>query len=711
MKVPYFILFGLFALIVIPLNAYAQETVSSYSLDGTTIIEIQNNSDEDIYSVRMWGGEGFNFETFKTERGWFGDLNAAGVLIFKSPAPIKSGESVKFGVKTNISNPGINWKTLDNDENQIEAGKVLASQMPDFVKTSKQPVQVPDGNPVSTIGINSDSTFRTVPDKPNVGSLFRLTGDSFGASQEFDFYIDSTKIGSFVTDKNGHFITTMKVPEDQKEGRIDLKIKDKENNETTQSIRIKQGQKIVSVRDIVPLTVKGIPEIAHRGDFVDVHGTGTPTGAITSTIVAVNGEGDVFSSKIAEIDNKGDWKLTKPIPIPLDMPFGVYEILITDGREEIKKRMTIESDKVIVISPFTTKYELGETMIFNGTALPNIPLEIIIENPLGSEVFSDIIQMDKTGDVSFEYKIDFADKKGTYTVIATQEKEKEFIFVGVGQLPTIPVLIEFDKLNYKSSETANIILVGKSSEIIKMLILNPSDQPKEEAISITLGPDGTADYQLNLSGYSSGVYTAVISKGSSQSTESFSVGLLTGSGDISVKTTKMEYLPSDSIVIIGQTDPNVLLSISLVDPDGKTVKEKDTFSSKEGVISESSFKFPSDAQPGIWEVYARSGSNFYSHTVDIIPSLAEGLIVTIEEGMRIDGIGDTIQIRVQGAQSTLEFEIQSADGKVLETFTSNPSKTGELSQPWIIPKGTPVGTYTLIIYDMNNSIETDFEIQ
>ena len=37
-------------------------------------------------------------------------------------------------------------------------------------------------------------------------------------------------------------------------------------------------------------------------------------------------------------------------------------------------------------------------------------------------------------------------------------------------------------------------------------------------------------YSLNLDGYSSGVYTAVISKGSTQSTEIFAVGLQTGSG-------------------------------------------------------------------------------------------------------------------------------------------------------------------------------------
>ena len=46
--------------------------------------------------------------------------------------------------------------------------------------------------------MTTESTFRIVPDKPNVGSTIRVTGDNFGESQEFDFFIDTQKIGSFI---------------------------------------------------------------------------------------------------------------------------------------------------------------------------------------------------------------------------------------------------------------------------------------------------------------------------------------------------------------------------------------------------------------------------------------------------------------------------------------------------------------------------------
>ena len=79
--------------------------------------------------------------------------------------------------------------------------------------------------------MTSESTFRIIPEKPNVGSSIRVTGDNFGSSQNFDFYIDTKKIGSFVTDENGHFMTTMKIPDEQNADRVDFKVKSEEGDE------------------------------------------------------------------------------------------------------------------------------------------------------------------------------------------------------------------------------------------------------------------------------------------------------------------------------------------------------------------------------------------------------------------------------------------------------------------------------------------------
>ena len=696
----------LFSITIISIpDAFAEDiTANSIGLEETVIVEFTNDSNEEINTFRIWLGSDFNFKSFKTEKGWVGEKTPQGVIIFTTPEPIKKGESVKFGIKADNKNPGVNWKALDSKGVQQGTGKVLPKELPKVVENT----QIKPGLTPTGAGILSDSVFRIVPEKPNVGSSIRVTGDNFGASHEFDFYIDNSKIGSFVTDENGHFMTTMKIPENQDADRVDFKVKDKDGEEKKISLRIGQVENRIPETDSIKLTLKGIPNVIHRGDFLEISGTGDPNGAITGEIR--NPDGDIINSRTAEIDSKGNWKLAEPIIIPLDTPFGKYTATITDGRDSILKSWTVESDKKIIIAPYNLKFEPGEVMKFNGTALPNKPIEIILEDPLGKELFSDIIQLDESGFVEFEYATEQSSAKGTYTLIATQEKDTEFIFAGLGQLPSIPVNLEFDELNYSTSDTAIISITGKASEIVSLLIIDPSDKPKGDSISITLGGDGTAEYQLDLSGYASGVYSAVISKGTAQSSEVFTVGLQTGSGDIQINTTKLDYAPGDSILILGDTGANVLLTISLADPDGNIVKEKDTFSNKDGKISEGTFRIPSDGKGGMWTINAKSGANFDTIEVEVISTIVEGLQITVEEGINIPGVGDSMQIKIVGVSQTTQIEIISADGEIIDSLEFIASSGGEINQPWIIPKDTEPGTYTIKVSDAFTSGESTFVI-
>jgi len=696
------LLFSL-VLIAIPSNAYAEEVnVKSFAFEETTIIEFTNNSDEVINTFRIWLGSDFSFKSFKTEKGWVGEKTPQGVIIFTSSETIKPGESVKFGVKTDKAKPGINWKALDKGDKQIGIGKVLSGELP--------PVQEQDQSIENTgAGISTESIFRIVPEKPNIGSSIRVTGDKFGASQEFDFFIDSKKIGSFETDSNGHFMTTMKIPENQKADRADFKIKDKDGEEKTISLRIGEIENRIPESENIKLTIKGLPDVVHRGDFLEIFGTGNPGSAITAEIAT--SEGEIINSRTAEIDSKGNWELSEPIIVALDTPFGKYSATITDGRQNILKHWTVESDKVIIIAPSSLKFEPGEIMKFNGTALPNKSIEIVLEDPLGKEVFADIIQIDESGFVEFEFPTTQSTAEGTYTLIATQGKEKEFIFAGIGQLPSIPVNLEFDKLSYKAGETAIISLVGKGSDIVSLLIIDPSDKPKGDAISITLQPDGRGAYSLNLDGYASGVYAAVISKGSTQNTEIFAVGLQTGSGKIEINTTKIDYLPGDSILILGDTAANTLLTVTLIDPDGNEIKVKETFSDKNGKISESSFRIPSAAKDGMWVINAKSGSNFDTVEIEVLATLIEGMQISIDEGIVIPGFGKTITIKVIGAAQTVEIKIIAEDGEIIDTLSFPASSQGEINQPWIIPKETEPGIYTVNATDAFDSATTTFELE
>jgi len=697
--------------ILIPSNVYAEEiNVKSFSFEETTIIEFTNDADEDVNTFRIWLGSDFSFKSFKTEKGWVGEKNPQGVIIFTSSETIKPGESVKFGVKTDKEKPGINWKALDKGDNQMDIGKVLPGELPEVIQNTKpkQDQILENTGP----GVSTDSTFRIIPDKPNVGSSIRVTGDKFGVSQEFDFYIDSKKIASFKTDENGHFMTTVKIPEDLKADRVDFKIQDKYGEEKKVSLRIGEVESRIPGENI-KLTIEGIPDVIHRGDFLEISGTGEPSGVITAEVI--NSDGEFINSRTAKIDSKGNWELEELIVIPFDTPFGEYSATISDGKnDDIIINWTVETDKVILIEPTKSMFIAGGLIKFNGTVLPNIPLELILEDSLGNERTSDIINVDDKGFVEFEYQtVENVDKEGTWTLIATQEKNKELIFVGYGEPLSIPIKIEFDKSNYKTTETAIITLTGGKSDKLSLIIITPSGNVKEE-ISVQLEPDGRGKHNLELKGFTVGVYSAVIKKAGIESTARFSVGLQTGSGEIEANVTKLQYNPGESILFLGETNPNVLLTAILLDPNNNETKKIEFPSDKEGKFNEGSFRIPSEALPGIWKIKISSGSNFYDIDINVSSTQYEGIMVSVIEGETLGGIGKNMIIMVDGARqkTTVLIEIFSQDGLVIDdSLQCISTENSSCEVPWLIDKDLALGTYIVKVNDSIGSAETTFEIQ
>ncbi|MEE9535268.1 MAG: biofilm-associated protein, partial [Nitrosopumilaceae archaeon] len=77
-------------------------TAKSIGFEETTIIEFKNSegSKSNIDTIRMWLGSDYSFKSFKTEKGWIGEKTPQGVIVFTTTKPIKAGEVVKFGLKT-----------------------------------------------------------------------------------------------------------------------------------------------------------------------------------------------------------------------------------------------------------------------------------------------------------------------------------------------------------------------------------------------------------------------------------------------------------------------------------------------------------------------------------------------------------------------------------------------------------------------------------
>lgn len=673
-------------------------TAKSIGFEETTIIEFKNNVPSSNFdTIRMWLGADSSFKSFKTEKGWIGEKTPAGVIVFTTTKPIKHGEIVKFGIKTDKPKPGINWKVFDVNEKQIGTGKTLVTD-----SVGVEPEEGSKNGP----GVTDSSSFRLIPEKPNVGSSMRVTGDNFGANQKLDFYIGSKKITSFETDNEGKFMITSKVPEDQNPGRIDFMVKDSLNNEKSISLRIgDEGDRVTSDKEI-PLTMSAIPSIIFRGDIVKITGTGMPGSTITASIK--DPEGNVITTNATDVDFDGKWEYVGAVAP--DAPFGKHTAEITDGTNTILRTWTVESSKVIEVNPSNIRYEPGETIIFNGTALPNQELEISVEDPQGNEFYSDFLDVDASGDVSFEFPTEQSSSEGTYIVFLSQGDQAEIVLIGLGELPVEQLVVKPDQLNYASGSKAIFEIQGPPSSTISLLIIDPSDKNKFSD-SVTLLPDGSAQYELDLSGYGTGVYSVVLTRGNAQTSDIFSVGLQTGSGEINVRTTKDTYERGETILILGSSAENILLTLTLTDPDGNVEKTKETFTNSDGVFSENSFRIQNDAKLGVWIINAKSGPNFDTTEITVIGTEEEGMVVFVKDIVP-SPTGKIVTVSGYGAviDQNVVLQIFSDDGEEVVELSVRSTGIGEFQIPWVASKDLGPGKYTIKAHDAKNEAETTFDL-
>jgi hypothetical protein len=709
-----FVLFSVL-LIFIPTNVYADEiSITGVGLEETTILTLKNDSTYNINTLRIWLQGDFNFESFKTENGWVGEKNQAEVIIFTSSEVIEAGESVKFGIKTDKINPIINWKAVNEKDEVIKTGITdyrgtipSVKVNPDITIDNTNTPQIKNNNGE----IFPDSTFKIIPDKPNSGSTIRVIGEYFDSSQEFDFYVNQEKIGDFKTNTDGSFVTTMKIPKIDSDERTEFKVKNNQGQEKILSIRIGNDQNRILEDENVSLTVEGINDIVNRGNNLKIYGTAIPNKSIIVKIL--DPQQDITNTRTTTSDSQGKWELSENVLIPWDAPFGKYSITVSDGNKEILKNWQVQTDKIVVVNPSKIFFKSGDLMKFNGTAVPNNQVEIILEDSFGNEIFTKNIDVDELGNLEFEYQTkENDDEEGTWTIIATQGNEKEFIYFGYGEMGTIPINFEFDKSNYKSSDTAIIDFLGKPSENLTMLIISPAGNIKNidglKEISIQLRADGRSTYELKLSGYESGIYTAVVKKSGVETTETFSVGLQIGSGNIEANITKTEYQQGESILILGNTNPNSLMTITLVDPNGSQIKSLEIPSDSVGTFTENRFKVPDDAIAGKWEIKIVSGTNSENMEFNVHTTNAEGITVNIPKEVKAE---ELLEIKVITTfKTSIIVEITDDSGESIGKISCNTTKEFVCEVFWTVPKNTLPGTYTATIDDAKNSRQVTFDV-
>ncbi len=730
-------------------HAYAQQqqqqqdvTVSSISVGGTNLITLTSSENApDVSMLRLWlnSDSGAVFKSFKTEIGWTGQKTPQGVVVFTTEVPLKPGGSVKFGVETDAAVSGINWKAVGQDGAEVATGRVTPGEMPEIDDAQPPdgagdpgtgvpppppppPIQPPPTQtPPPTQGITSESDFRIIPLKPSVGATIRVAGEEFGPNTHYDFYINNRILGGFMTGADGAFVTTVKLPSNLQADRVNFAARSIEGDEVVRSLRLGPaeqrpqlggGQGLGGQQSA--LGISGIAETVKIGDRIVMEGSGRPGSAL---VLYVTGpDGDQIKSNIVKVDGSGSWSVSEAFLVGADMEIGSYNTVITDGFASESRSWSVVIEEGIKIASSKLKYDRSDVMQFNITTINSEPLKVHLENPNNIVIYSDIIRTNGSDSVAFDYETSFSDAEGTYTLIATQGDYKQFLFVGINELPKVKIRFDLDKVNYKFSDVAIISIAAKPSDTIRLNILDSSDNIKYTE-SLTVQSDGRGVVVLDLDGFDDGIYTAELEKGTEKTSKEFTIGLQSSISSIEVVPIKPPYYRGEQFLVSVDTgDAKVPLTITMTDPDGEVVTTKETFSTTIRVDKDvdsskalEQLMIPSHGTFGTWTITASSGGSSHSVQVEVIPESMSIQVLGIKSE---HSIGRYIDIMVVGAEQSVWIQVSAQDGTPIGS-EQKISITGEkvASAKWAIPDDVPPGTYVLKARDTHdNTAETEIEL-
>ena len=680
------VLFSVSFFLISDNTAYAENEiiVSSVGFENSTVLEFKNNrgNNVEIDSVRIWLSGENSFQSFKTEKGWMGKNTPQGVVIFTSENSIGPGENVKFGIKTLVGKPSINWKALDSNGNVIQTAQILTEIQGNEVTSV---TDIPTINQPESVGMKDESSFRLIPEKVAPGSDFRVVGKNFIPNQSLTFYINDNLTKSFYTDKNGSFLITSKTSEKIETERTKFSITDSVGAEKEISLRLIGTEKRVVVQTS-ELVLANTPATVKRGDTIILEGSGTPD--TTLTITSQQSIGTISIDTITTKSN-GAWSFENLIPP--DLKLETVTIIISDGKSEISRNIEVISSKKITISSEEMRYELGDEIRFSGNAIANKDLLLSLEDPRGAEVYTDLINVDSSGIVNFGIPISKTAMKGTYILYVNQGDEESISVVGIGEDPTQVIVVNTSKLNYASNEKIAVTIQGEPNSVASLLVI---DEASKEKLSETveLGADGFYIYEVNASDLSSGSFTIEVRQGNARGDTVFTIGLTSGSGPIQMQTTKNEYNPGESILVMGNTGKNSLITIALHDPQDNLLKRIETFSNKEGAFRTDKFRIPYDPEIGEWTVKAKSGGNIAEFKFTVSKEL-EGVLVLVDKESLQYTFSEIVTISGAGTTpgTTVEIEFFNSDGTMVDSLLIYSTNTGEYRTSWIVPNDIESG--------------------
>ena len=586
----------LFTIFSLPEAAAADTiSVSAKGLSNTIILEILNdkNNTSNIKVINVWVSTDNSFKSFEVEPGWTGNEKANGqMIVFSASKALNPGESVKFGLITDKKTSGINWKAIDENGNTIDKKKVKVQEITESPIIFEKETET---GQTQEFKKSAETTLKIFPEKIRIDSHVRLVGTGFDSNQLLQLYINDVLFETILADNQGNFKTTITTPSSLGIGVSNFVIIDEFNNTTTTEVKIEEQLNRFLDTEL-NFGVTSFNQKIKADDTFSVSGSAPPNTGVILTFK--NESGVIEKYRVVNVDSRGAWNFEEVIGANVGL--GKKTILFQNLTAKLEHGLTIKSTSLINIAPQKTQYDPGNTITFIGEAEPNNNLEIIIKNQDRIIIHTDDIIVDATGNINYKFPTDTGFERGTYIIIINQGDSSYASLFGVGTPSSQQLIITMNKLNFKTTTNAIINIVGPPLTKISILVTDQSGN-EELTSSVTTDLTGHGHGVLNLNSLSAGVYTAIALKGNLQDTTKFSVGLTTGSGQITFSSTKDVYAPGDRVLILGKTGSNAILAISLIDPQNNTIRTQEIFSDSNGQFS-NTFRIPIDAETGIWKI-------------------------------------------------------------------------------------------------------------
>jgi len=696
------LVFSIFTLLSISeVNAEEIISVNAISYENTIIIEFENESTYKIKTIRMWLGGDKSFESFKTEPGWgHGNFYDGRLLVFTSTNMLKPGESVKFGLTTIEKVNAINWKALDQNENEIDTRKTSTQEISQTISSYVEE----EGKTIEEVKEGGGDLYgskKFIPEKIRAGSDIRLIGNGFGSEKNLKLYLDNTILKSVKTDEQGNFLTTISIPETYKVGTSEFFIKDEYENFQSSNIYIEESKN--RFLKTTKFQVNNFPAKIGHNELLTISGNAYPQSAV---ILAFENNDRVLEKvRVVTANSNGEWIFEEITD--RNESIGEKFVIFKNNQDKTTKNLVVQSGNLIEISASATRYNVGETVSISGTSEPNKNTTIWVRDQEKKIVHYDITSSDLVGNLNYEFDTDDTFSTGTYTVIVKQEDGLDAVLFGIGQYPSKSIVALMEKTNFALNSNAILSIIGPPASKLSIAILDSNDNLKISD-SVTTSSIGKIKHTIDLTGLSTGVYRIAVSETNIQDSVKFSVGLEPGSGAISLIATKDNYSPGQSVLVLGNTGSNARLTITLLDPSGNVSSQTEIFSDSTGAFSTDNIGIPSSGVLGNWKITAHSRLDHKSIDVNVNIPTDKGITVLIDETEF--RIGDTIIIKGIAIldANRVEVKIIDSSGQVVVELGTPITSDDMFYLPWIVPNGFDTGIYTITITD--NVYTSSFEI-